>query len=296
MLNLFKEDIWKRKKELDRVIPTFGFSVSPDDYSAQCVLMSFLDKAESENIVLSPEMKLFIHRTLGLSVVRNYSNFGSLERLVLDVAGSPPVYDVNPTTMDDIIGSWFRKVEVPVIVVSGFMGSGKTDFSLSIGEVAVNLGYKIVTNIKTEYCSMVKNYEELIRFLKDTDGSKLFIYDEAGVSMDSRRSGSSLNVALSHFVILARKFGAGLVVILQEESFVDIRIRKLCNVVVQRINKKRCVVFELFDKEVRYDLVNIDETHVVYDTYDVASFSLEESSDSKKYDPFKVLGGNNDKG
>ena len=42
--------------------------------------------------------------------------------------------------------------------------------------------------------------------------------------------------------------------------------------------------------------MNIDETHVVYDTYDVASFCLEESSDSKKYDPFKVLGGNNDKG
>ena len=108
--------------------------------------------------------------------------------------------------------------------------------------------------------------------------------------MDSRRSGSSLNVALSHFVILARKFGAGVVVILQEKSFVDIRIRKLCNVVVQRINKKRCVVFELFDKEVRYDLVNVDETHVVYDTFDVASFSLEDAPDSKTYDPFKVLG------
>ena len=97
-----------------------------------------------------------------------------------------------------------------------------------------------------------------------------------------------MNVALSHFVLLARKFGAGIVFLVQDEDIVDLRVRKFTNVLVHKINKKRSRVTELFDREVNYELVNIDKTNVVYDTYDVAAFSLSPEED-RKYDAFKYL-------
>lgn len=107
--------------------------------------------------------------------------------------------------------------------------------------------------------------------------------------MESRRSGSAVNVALSHFVLLARKFGAGVVFLVQDADIVDLRVRKFTNVLVHKINKKRSRITELFGKEVNYGLVNIDKTNVVYDTYDVAAFSLSPDAEDKKYDAFKYL-------
>jgi hypothetical protein len=57
----------------------------------------------------------------------------------------------------------------------------------------------------------------------------------------------------------------------------------------KKVNKKRSRVTELFGKEVTYELVNIDKTNVVYDTYDVAAFSLSPDENDKKYDAFRHL-------
>lgn len=88
---------------------------------------------------------------------------------------------------------------------------------------------------------------------------------------------------LSHFVILARKIKAGIV---QDDDITDLRVRTLANVLVHKKNKKRAFVVERFDKEVSYELVNISKTDVVYDTYDVAAFSLSQDKNGK-YDPFR---------
>jgi len=55
---------------------------------------------------------------------------------------------------------------------------------------------------------------------------------------------------------------------------IDQKPLKFTNVLVHKINKKRSRVVELFDKEVNYALVDIDKTHVVYDTYDVTAFNI----------------------
>ncbi len=210
--------------------------------------------------------------------------------MLVDVAGSPPVYDVKPTKLEDVIVSWFRKVEVPIVVITGFMGGGKTDFALEVGRVASDvLGYSVVSNIRQETFDSVETYEELVSYLQNTGGHKLFVYDEAGVSMDSRRSGSAVNVALSHFILLARKFGAGIVFLVQDEDIVDLRVRKFTNVYIKKLNKKRSRITELFDREVSYELVNIDKTSVIYDTYDVAAFSLSPDGEEKTYDAFKYF-------
>lgn len=68
-----------------------------------------------------------------------------------------------------------------------------------------------------------------------------------------------------------------------------LEVRRFTNVLVHKVNKKRSRITELFDREVNYEIVNIDKTNVIYDTYAVAVFSLSPDSEEKKYHACRVL-------
>jgi hypothetical protein len=112
----------------------------------------------------------------------------------------------------------------------GLLGSGKT---LSMVRDMINdkkKGKKIITNLVTNFESTTLSKEFFKDFSKDKTG-ELFnctlAIDELHIFLDSRRSTSKRNTAISYFILQTRKRGVTLRGTSQFFSQVEIRLRNV---------------------------------------------------------------------
>jgi len=222
---------------------------------------------------MEPGFEMMLKVSLGADIVDYANELGPDNRMLLATARPDKVYDLQPMKLEDIVRQWFMKTPVPVILLNGFMGSGKTDFAFSIFQAVKDMGYTLVTNceIKEDDGFCVNDTEELKSLLERVGGHKLFINDEAGAEGGARRSGSNLNVEINAIVTLARKRKTAVVYITQLERQADIVLRDLGNVLIEKRNPKKVHVKEIFNETITtYTLVNTPETNVYYDSYSIA--------------------------
>ena len=181
---------------------------------------------------------------------------------------------------EDVICELF-KYPAPIVLITGRMGSGKTDFALLVAEILLENGIvdEVGTNIRVEdeRFKRVNSVETLRKWLVSSKKRKLFILDEAAVHIDARRPMSKMNRELRYMAFLLRKFRGKFILVSQRGEDVESTFRApdLWLATIKKLNKKTAlVVSDIWDYPIL--LQGIPKTSIPYDTYDIAPFDMED--------------------
>lgn len=176
--------------------------------------------------------------------------------------------------------------EAGVTYLAGHMGSGKTDLSLTMAETfvrrlsdpddtdadgeggdAVHVASNITSCPETE---TITSHPDLVEWLEETDGRKLFILDDGSDSISGYTGDNQQFIA--HFktlVTFLRKDDAALIVIGHTGKDIHPHIRRLCDY-VEKDGYKDAAVFEDVDEgegqDKKFELSKIPPTSWSYDT------------------------------
>ena len=117
----------------------------------------------------------------------------------------------------------------------GDMGSGKT---LSMVRLAYSLhlkGYTIYSNFKLFFPFEYFTLQDILSYAENSQNftNTVFLIDEAHIFMDSRRSASARNLALSYFILQTRKQNVWLFFTTQYYHQVEKRLRASTNAFVE---------------------------------------------------------------
>jgi len=185
-------------------------------------------------------------------------------------------------TPQKLIKYLFTRGTSAFLIIFGRRNTGKTDFSLLISEIVNNHGIikQFSTNIKiynSQFDIMhITNLEDLTSWAKNTEGKKLFIFDEFGKAMRRRSPMSSLNIELIDNFQILRKYKLSIIAITINEKYCDnaaLGDDVLDGVFVKPFYKNQKIAYysdllEFFSKTI----TNIPRTSIQFDTWDVAPF------------------------
>lgn len=177
------------------------------------------------------------------------------------------------------------------IIVTGDLKTGKTDFSLLFVEKAFDLqlieialtNIKIIDSRGYDVRTINNNLEleKYLRNLKRHNMRSIFILDEAGLILSSRRVLSKKNELFMKLSRLARKYFCTFIFVTQRLQDLDPALRSLCIGIFEKTSKKHAYLRSpLFPYEI--ELVNIPKTKIKFDTYDIAEFRYLTEEEAKK--------------
>ena len=182
--------------------------------------------------------------------------------------------------IDEVCKKWSEYIILGII--SGYMGKGKTDFSLKIAEWFYKAGAVdyIISNIGLSGSSIYDNvyYEistlsELLIFMyENKDKNKIFIFDEAGIHVSHRRAMKSNNILLMNLSKLIRKLKCHMFLITQDSKGVDKALRELATLYIHKDTKTTAQITECMGEREIYNIAGITATNINYDTNDMADF------------------------
>jgi len=184
--------------------------------------------------------------------------------------------------LNGILKKIFKDDPAPTVIIHGKKFTGKTDFSLALGEKCLELGYvqEVGTNIKTDKFSQIDSYVKLKKWLRSTTKSKLFIFDEAGVHLHARRSMSKANVNFLKLAHLIRKYRCKWILITVRFKDLDPGLRdpEICTAIIEKLGKKVAKIYITSEEKI-YIVTDIPRTKIMFDTYQIAEFSFEEEEE-----------------
>jgi len=172
------------------------------------------------------------------------------------------------------------------MLITGNLGTGKTDFSLRLAEDAIQLGVRdrIVTNIEVILgrdhpllWRVRKTYStsEMLREIKKR-GRKILIIDEAGLHFPSRRATSRKNMFFYHIARLARKHKTKLIYITQDEEDIDKANRQLITVFARKASRRTAELTILTEQgEYVVWLEGIPRTSIRFNTLSTAPLKFD---------------------
>lgn len=154
--------------------------------------------------------------------------------------------------------------------------TGKTDFSLMLSELLVNLHIvqEVATNIDTfGVYTYISDLETLKYWLHENNRVKLYIFDEANIHLPSRRAMSNKSVDIIQMFPEVSKARARLIVIGQKLDSLDSELRHTGWVrgTFQKINLK--TVYIRVGKE-EWTFSDLPPTSIKFDPYLQAPFTL----------------------
>ncbi len=169
-----------------------------------------------------------------------------------------------------------------IIYVSGSKEKGKTDFSLILAEYCHLKGYrtKLATNIETESYMIenhITNLPDLKEWLKESK-RKLFILDEAGLSVPKLRFMSGLNVEIMKILQMIRHYDAGFIGVAPttrniDSTFMDTDI---LDVHIKKLAKTLAICRDYLHGET-YFLYDIPRTSINFNSKHIAEFTMEKT-------------------
>ena len=163
--------------------------------------------------------------------------------------------------------------EGEVVIVTGKMGSGKTDFALFLVQFTKKT---VITNIAIteEYENIItcNTMSGLIAALVRSERSTV-VLDEASLFMNSKRIMSDDNMALVKLVVMIRKFRAAIVFITQRDMEIAKTIRELSTLQIAKTSKR--VARFYYDGSSPITFYNIPGTRIKFDTYNMAGFIVD---------------------
>ena len=171
------------------------------------------------------------------------------------------------------------KDDVPLLIfIQGRRGTGKSLFATA---VTMSYPHEVMANFKIDVPNYKRiSFTDIVKHRKQ----RLVILDEAYNVADSRRSGSNINVILSHFVFQSRKLKADLIIICQENSSIDLRLRDLADFIIETRLVKDGFDYDVYDPYDNY----ITTYHLDYDYAEKELFN--------KYDSYDLIEDNKDLG
>ena len=193
--------------------------------------------------------------------------------------------------------NWVKR-EAGITYLAGHMGTGKTDFGLLMAEVFYE-GYNMkdkdvamATNIKSaaenqEHIEYIDTQPKLQKWMDETDGYKLFIFDEAsshatGYSGDAQKVTSQMR----SMVRLIRKSNGNMVIIGHDGKDLHPTVRELADY-TEKQDKKEAAVFKAVEdregKDKKFDIDKIPQTSYWYDTKEASDWewATDEGEDGK---------------
>lgn len=204
---------------------------------------------------------------------------------------------INPLLIK-VIGKFFSQWTMPIGVIYGNPDTGKTDTSLLFAEIGLREGYidYFASNINTQgFGGRITNLEDLRKWFQLQTGKKLFILDEAGVSLFSRDALSRLNRALIKECMLLRKHFVHMIFILQDIAHLDeFKDSELTGLFVKkkRLGNEFIAVIKLRGFPLNIKVRNMPKTSIPFNTLDISPFTLEKELEEGEVEikglPYKV--------
>jgi hypothetical protein len=188
---------------------------------------------------------------------------------------------INPILVK-IVRKFFSQWTTPICVIYGNPETGKTDTSLLLAEIGLkeNMIDYFASNINTfGRGERITNLEDLKKWFQLQTGRKLFILDEAGVSLFSRDALSKLNKEMIKECMLLRKFHVHMVFVLPDIAHLDeFKDSGLTGLYIKKKRGKNhsfnaIIRLRGFPYEIR--VKNIPKTSIPYNTFDISPFTLE---------------------
>jgi predicted transcriptional regulator len=185
-------------------------------------------------------------------------------------------------SINEVVNKWTQYIMLAV--VSGYMGKGKTDFSLKVAEwlwldgnikhIVGNIRVNLENSIFAPYYYEVSTLSELILHIyKHRNETKAFIFDEASIHISHRKGMSSNNMTLIHLAKLIRKLKCHFIIISQRPEGIDKDLRELMTLHIHKESKNMAFVRELYgDSPETYYIDDITQTKIPFDTLDPADF------------------------
>lgn len=126
-----------------------------------------------------------------------------------------------------------------IIAFTGNRGSGKTLSMSREAYIKYKEGYSVYSNFKVNFPFKYYTLKDILEFSNNSQKFKktIFLLDEAGVVVDSRRSGRGFNTAFSYWVAQTRKKDIDLYYCTQFSRLIDVRLRVHTDMVVQCLSK-----------------------------------------------------------
>ncbi len=167
-----------------------------------------------------------------------------------------------------------------IIYISGAKEKGKTDFGLFLAEFSHINKYrtKISTNIETESYMIEKqitNLPDLKDWLQEK-GKKLFILDEAGLSIPKLRFMSSMNIEIMKILQMIRHYDAGFIGIAPSTKNIDSTFMNtdILDAHIKKITKRVAKVKDYLQNDT-YFLEDIPKTTINFNSKHIAEFKME---------------------
>lgn len=195
------------------------------------------------------------------------------------------------TVILNLLEKFMKFEQAPIIIVCGstrpyktsrtldkvgVLGKGKTDFSLYLAEKCLENGLVdyVASNIRVNHPAFdyLTDSEQLREWLEKTKGRKLFILDEAGIHLVSRRPLKAINVEMIKLATLLRKFRCKWILVAPRYEEIDRGLRfEFCVGIFEKLSKKEAMVYSpLITEPVK--IIDIPKTSIPFDTRDIAPF------------------------
>ncbi len=164
-----------------------------------------------------------------------------------------------------------------VTLITGRMGSGKTDFAMYLADIARRRGYRILTNIilleETDNIAKVTKASDLFRELAN-EGSFVTILDEAGLFANSKQIKKKENLELVKMILVIRKLGSSVIFINQRDMETAKTLRYLTKYEFHKKSKKEVVVLGEWGPGEVY-MHSMPPASIKYDTRAIAYFDID---------------------
>jgi len=170
-----------------------------------------------------------------------------------------------------------------IIYIGGAKEKGKTDFSLWLAEYCYLRKFrtKIATNIETESYMIEKqitNLPDLKVWLQESK-KKLFILDEAGLSIPKLRFMSSMNIEITKILQMIRHYDAGFIGVAPSTKNIDSLFMDtdILDAQVKKLSKTLALVKDYLQNE-SYFLEDISRTSINFNSKHIAIFNMEKEA------------------
>jgi len=188
---------------------------------------------------------------------------------------------------EECLTKLYRESPASISVISGKWKTGKTDFALflAVDELQSRLGIveEVGSNIHTDASKVayINNFVDLETWLFRNKKKKVFVFDEALKAAPSRSAMSKLNVKWLEYIPELSKARTHLLIITQEESFMDqlflhptfVRARW-----IKRDLKTVDLISQLFDGVIRFN--DVPKSTVSFDPYRIATWQMEPTEEA----------------
>lgn len=174
-----------------------------------------------------------------------------------------------------------------VMYISGPKERGKTDFGCLLAEICFLKDFrkKIATNIETESYMIEKqitNLPDLRKWLQEPK-KKLFILDEAGLSIPKLRFMSGMNIEIMKILQMIRHYDAGFIGIAPSTKNIDSTFMNtdILDAHIKKLTKTVAHVRDYLQNE-SYFIEGIPRTSINFNSKHIAEFKMEKQIELSK--------------